>query len=316
MTSPIYIGISSCLLGENVRYDGGHKRNIFLTDILGKYVEWVPVCPEVESGMGIPRDTLRLIQVDDQVRMVTQKGADHTAAMREYTARRVQELADNRLCGYVLKRSSPSCGMERVKVYQPSGMPINTGRGLFAEGLLNAFPNLPVEEEGRLQDPRLRENFISRVFSVYRWRELVDGGLSRAGLIAFHQAYKYLLMAHNQEGLRRLGRLLAAPEKFEHVEALADAYLEAFTEVMKRTPSRRNHTNALHHMAGYVSDQLDEADRHELTDMIHEYREERLPLIVPITMLRHYIRKFEVAYLQDQVYLYPHPAELMLLNQV
>ena len=305
MTSTIPIGISACLLGEKVRYDGGHKRDAFLTDRLGPYVEWVPVCPEVESGMGIPRETLRLIQVDDQVRMVSQKGHDHTAAMQQFTARRVQELASKALCGYVLKRSSPSCGMERVRVYPQSGMPVKTGRGLYAEGLMAHFPHLPVEEEGRLQDPRLRENFISRIFSIYRWQQLMAQGLSRKTLMDFHQSCKYLLMAHNQEGTRRLGRIVASPDRYETLEALADAYLQAFTQVMHRPPSRQNHTNVLQHMAGYVSDHLEPDDR-----------KERLPLIVPVTMLRHYVRKFEVVYLQDQVYLYPHPAELMLLNQI
>ena len=313
---PVRIGISSCLLGERVRYDGGHKRDDYLVDVVGRYVEWVPVCPEVEAGMGTPRETVQLTRVDGDIRMLTKAGADHTGMVDWFARQRVQSLERAKLSGYILKSRSPSCGMERVPVVQPGGAALRNGRGIFARRLMEALPNLPVEEERRLQNPRGRENFIGRVFARYRWLRLVATGLTRESLMSYHRAYKYLLMAHSQEGARRLGRLLAKPELYATTDELADAYLDEFNRVMKRTPSRRNHTNALQHMAGYVSDRLDSRTRRELTRMIQKYREELLPLIVPVVMLRHYVREFDITYLKDQTYLHPFPGELVLLNQL
>lgn len=312
----IRIGISSCLLGEKVRFDGGHKRDAFLVETLGHHVEWVPVCPEVEVGMCTPRPSVRLVLIENGIHMIAKDGTDFTDDMQAYTIRRAAELVSENLSGYILKRSSPSCGMERVRIYDQEGFPRDKGAGLFATGLMEAFPHLPVEEEGRLHDHRLRENFVSRVFAHYRWQQLIKTGLTRARLIQFHQAHKYLLMAHNQDATRRLGRIAANPDAYETIEQMGEVYFGDFVTIMKRTPSRRNHTNALHHMAGYVSDQLDKDDRKELADMIHQYRQEQLPLIVPITMIRHYVRKFDTTYLKDQVYLHAHPEELMLLNQL
>ncbi len=313
---PIRIGISSCLLGERVRYDGGHKRDDYLVDVVGRYVEWVPVCPEVEAGMGTPRETVQLTQVDGDIRMLTKEGVDHTEMVDWFARQRVQSLDRAKLSGYILKSRSPSCGMERVPVAQVEGAALRNGRGVFARRLMETMPHLPVEEERRLHSPRIRENFISRVFACYRWLQLAATGLTRESLMRYHRAYKYLLMAHSQEGTRRLGRLLAKPERYATTHELADAYLGEFTRVMKRSPSRRNHTNVLQHMAGYVSDRLDRSTRRELTRMIQKYREELLPLIVPVVMLRHYVREFDITDLKDQTYLHPFPDELMLLNQL
>lgn len=314
---PVRIGVSTCLLGEKVRFDGGHKRDTFLVDVFGRYVEWAPVCPEVEMGLGTPREPIRLIQQGDDIRFLMFKsGIDHTERMQNYAARRVEELGKEDLCGYVFKKNSPSCGMERVRVYQPSGIANRTGRGLFADALMKSFPHLPVEEEGRLRDARLRENFISRVFAYQRWQRATENGITRAALTRFHERHKFLLMAHNQTGTRRLGRLLGTPQHFSDDGALADAYLQEFSNVMRRAPTLRNHTNVLQHMAGYFSKELTPDDRQELTDMIHQYRQGYLPLIVPITLIRHYVRKLDVTYLRNQVYLDPHPHELMLLNQL
>ena len=313
---PVRIGISSCLLGERVRYDGGHKRDDYLVDVVGRYVEWVPVCPEVEAGMGMPRETVQLTRVDGDIRMLTKAGVDHTDVVDWFARQRVQTLKQARLSGYILKSRSPSCGKERVPVVQQEGAALRNGRGVFARRLMEALPHLPVEEEQRLHNLRVRENFIGRVFACYRWLQLAASGLTRESLMGYHRAYKYLLMAHSQEGTRRLGRLLAKPERFPTTQALANAYLDEFNTVMKRTPSRRNHTNVLQHMAGYVSNRLDSRTRRELTRMIQKYREELLPLIVPVVMLRHYVREFDIAYLKDQTYLHPFPGELMLLNQL
>jgi uncharacterized protein YbgA (DUF1722 family)/uncharacterized protein YbbK (DUF523 family) len=312
----VRIGISSCLLGERVRYDGGHKRDSFLADIFGRYVEWVAVCPEFEMGLGVPRESLRLVNEHGHVQLIApNSGLDHTDLMTTYAEKRLTELETQQLCGYVLKRSSPSCGMERVRVYR-NGVPLHkSGRGLFAENLLRRFPCLPVEEEGRLNDVRIRENFVSRVFAYRRWQIAAQEGFTTAALMQFHSQYKFVLMAHNQAGAKRLGTLIGGVRKSTFREALLK-YFELFFEVMRHPPTTRNHTNVLQHMAGYVSEHLDRTDRSELTELIDRYRRGLVPLIVPVTLLRHYVRKYESAYLVDQVYLNPHPDELMLLNHL
>ncbi|HEX6901102.1 MAG TPA: DUF523 and DUF1722 domain-containing protein [Thermoanaerobaculia bacterium] len=312
----VRIGISACLLGQEVRYNGGHKKDSFLTDTFGKYVEWVPVCPEVELGMGTPRPPIRLERIGGDVRLIMPStGQDYTEAMRDYAERRVAALADLDLDGYVLKKDSPSCGMERVKVYDgPS--PSKEGRGLFAEVLMSRLPDLPVEEEGRLNDPLLRESFVTRVFVHHRWREGERAGWTRASLMRFHERHKFLLMARNQAGMRRLGRLLGDADRSRPVEELAAAYREGLTRILRRPATRRGHTNVLHHLAGFVSDRIEGEDRAELAETIERYRLGLLPLVVPLTLIRHYVRRFGVQYLRDQVYLEPHPHELMLLNHV
>ena len=314
----IRIGISSCLLGQKVRYDGGHKRDRFATDVLEAFVEWVPLCPEVEIGLGIPRPTIRLERhPKGGVRLLMpQAGEDLTKRMADWSEERIDGVLAQDLCGYILKKDSPSCGMERVKVYDANGVPARDGTGVFAEVLLRRAPHLPVEEEGRLNDPRLRENFIARVFAMRRWKDLEILGVTRSRLMEFHATHKYLCMARNQAGMRRMGTLLGSAGKADSTPELAQAYLDEFTAVMKRPPSPKGHANVLQHMAGYVSDELDSADRGELTTAIHDYRKGLLPLIVPLTLLRHHARRQERTYLLEQAYLFPHPHELMLLNHV
>jgi uncharacterized protein YbgA (DUF1722 family)/uncharacterized protein YbbK (DUF523 family) len=314
-TEAIRIGVSTCLLGEQVRFDGGHKRDPFLVETFGRYVEWVPVCPEVEAGFGVPRESMHLRRVDDQVRLVTTKtGIDHTDTMRRYAARRVAALAAHDLCGYVLKKNSPSCGMERVKIYGRSG-PVASGRGLFAAALLDAFPHLPVEEEGRLSDPRLRENFVERVFAYRRLRSLCSGRWSLGGLVAFHTAHKLQLMAHAPQRYAELGRLVAGA-KARTRPVLQESYAEQFMSALEVMATPRRHVNVLQHILGYFSDQLDGGARRELVELIADYGRGLLPLVVPLTLVRHYVRQFGVAYLQAQTYLEPHPKELMLRNHV
>ena len=311
------IGVSACLLGQEVRYNGGHKRDAFLTDLFGRYVEWVPVCPEVEIGLGTPRPPIRLErQGEDPLRLVMpETGEDLTDRMRSYAERRVEALAQLDLAGYVLKKDSPSCGMERVKIYS-GPVPAKDGRGLFAETLMQLLPDLPVEEEGRLNDPPLRESFITRVFVHDRWREQNRKGWTRAGLMRFHERHKLLLMARNQSAMRRLGRLLGDSGPGSDPASLAREYRRGLTEILKRPPTRRGHTNVLHHLLGYVSNALDREDRAEMVEMIERYHQGLIPLIVPLTLLRHHVRRQGVEYLQGQHYLEPHPHELMLLNHV
>lgn len=313
---PIRIGVSSCLLGQNVRFDGGHKRDAFLLGSFGRFVEWVPVCPEVELGLGTPRETLRLVRRSGETRLVTTKtDADHSDAMRTYARRRVEQLAREDLSGYVLKKDSPSCGMERVKLYDENAVPARTGRGLFAERLLERFPNLPVEEEGRLGDARLRDNFVERVFAYRRVRTFFAGRWTVGGLVAFHTAHKYLVLAHSTRDYAHMGRLVAGARGTPRAE-LRDAYESALMAALSVLATPRKHANVLQHMLGHLREGLAPADRQELLGLIDDHRRGLVPLVVPLTLLRHHVRRLGVAYLQAQIYLDPHPKELMLRNHV
>lgn len=315
-SAPIRIGVSACLLGEKVRFDGGHKRDPFLVESFGRYVEWVQVCPEVELGLGTPRETLRLVRISNDVHLLMPKsGADHTDAMRAYAVRRLNELAKENLSGYILKKDSPSCGMERVRVFDAHGVPAKSGQGLFAEALLQQFPTLPVEEEGRLSDPRLRENFIERVFAYVRLRSLFSGHWKVGDLVVFHTAHKLLLMAHSPHAYQSLGRLVAEARALLRAE-LKHRYEAEFMGALREMATTKRHTNVLQHMAGYFSKQLDSDSRKELQALLHDYRAGLVPLVVPLTLIRHYVRKYDVTYLRGQVYLEPHPKELMLRNHV
>ncbi|MGB7218542.1 MAG: DUF523 and DUF1722 domain-containing protein [Vicinamibacterales bacterium] len=314
----VRVGISSCLLGEAVRYDGGHKRDAFLTDTFGPLVEWVPVCPEVESGMGTPRESMRLVRVEDGIRLLTVKTAsDLTDQLDKYAKRRVAELEAEDLCGYVLKKDSPSCGLERVKVYetQPDKIPAKSGRGLFAARLIARFPDLPVEEEGRLSDPRLRDNFVERVFAYRRLRDLFGGQWNLGALVAFHTAHKLILMAHSPQAYQQLGRFVARARAVAKHD-IERRYTGMFMAALSVVATPRRHTNVLQHMAGYFKDQLDRESKAELAAAIEDYRRELVPLVVPITLVRHHVRVHNVAYLAGQRYLEPHPKELMLRNHV
>jgi len=303
----IRIGISSCLLGSQVRFDGGHKRDAFLVDGLGPFVEWVPVCPEVEMGLTVPRETLRLVENGGVRRLINKKsGIDHTSTMRAWSAERVKYLESLDLSGFVFKRGSPSCGMARVKVYGEGDSLHTQGVGLFAGAVMEGLPNLPVEEEGRLNDPRLRENFISSIFAHRRWKTMAQDGITVAGIMQFHARHKYQLMAHDQIGVRKLGNLTRSSVD----------YFNLFCDVIRRAPTRRNHTNVLQHLSGYFSKWLSAADRAEMAQVIEDYRLELVPLIVPITLIRHYVRQYALGYLENQAYLQPHPNELRLLNHI
>ncbi len=313
---PLRVGVSACLLGHEVRYDGGHKRDRFLTDTLARWVEWVPVCPEVELGMGVPRETIRLEGDPASPRLIApQSGTDHTDAMRRLADRRVGALARLRLDGYVLKKDSPSCGMERVRVFGESGRPARTGVGAFARVLLERLPLLPVEEEGRLTDPVLRENFVERLFAHRRWQDFAAARPTRGGLVAFHTAHKLTLLAHQPTAYRRLGALVAAAKKHP-LHALLDEYGAGFMAALRVHATPARHANVLQHMVGYVSRALAPAERRELLALIDDHRRGLVPLVVPLTLMKHHVRRLEVAYLAAQVYLDPHPKELMLRNHV
>jgi uncharacterized protein YbgA (DUF1722 family)/uncharacterized protein YbbK (DUF523 family) len=316
VTDKIRLGISTCLLGQQVRYDGGHKWDRFLTDTLGKYVEFVPVCPEVECGLDVPREAMRLVGDPQNPRLVTVRtGVDHTERMLNWAQTRLVELKKEDLCGFVFKSDSPSSGMERVKVYAPSGTPARTGVGLFARAFMEHFPLLPVEDEGRLHDPVLRENFIEAIFTLKRWREMLarDGG--RGALVDFHTRHKLLLRAHSLEHLRQLGKLTAQAATLP-VPELYDRYQKLLLAALKRKTTTRKNTDVLYHLMGYFKGDLSRDEKQELRDLIDLYHRGLLPLVVPVTLIGHYVRKYDQPYLKGQWYLNPHPLELQLRNHV
>ncbi len=316
-SQPLRLGISRCLLGEPVRYDGGHKRDQFLVDILGKHVEWVPVCPEVEAGFGTPRESMRLVDDLAEPRLITiRSGNDNTNVMRRYAKTRLQDLQSLNLSGYVFKKNSPSCGAQRVRVYTREGQGIGNGKGIFANAFQHMFPLVPIEEEDRLQDERLRENFIERVFGYHRWQShTMNGRLSKRALVSFHTSQKYLLLAHSRHHFHKLGQLLANAQPCTPRQ-LATLYGQLFMKALAVKTTVRKHRNVLQHLAGLLKRQLNEIARVELHEVIHDYHQGLVPLSVPITLIRHYVKIFDIPYLQDQTYLNPHPKELMLRNHV
>ncbi|MDF1581565.1 MAG: DUF523 and DUF1722 domain-containing protein [Desulfuromonadales bacterium] len=312
----IRLGVSSCLLGEKVRFDGGHKLDRFLTGTLGQYVEFVPVCPEVEMGLPTPRETLRLVGEPESQRLVFSKsGEDITEAMQLWAQKRVTELGKDDLCGFVFKSKSPSSGMERVKLYDRNGVPNKHGVGLFAQVFMEHFPLLPVEEDGRLHDPCLRENFIETIFVLKRWRDASTAGMTRGKLVAFHTRHKLLLLAHSTEVYRQMGKLVAATEAMEDRE-LFEHYLALLVKALRLRTTVAKHVNVLQHVLGYFKQQLSADEKQEVLGIIDRYRARQIPLIVPITLLNHFVRKYDQDYLKQQLYLNPHPAELQLRNHV
>lgn len=304
-------------MGENVRFDSGHKKNAYITGILNNYFEFSPFCPEVSIGLGIPRETIRLVNVDDEVRCVGTKSADLDVTEKLYQSAEDQRNWHTELSGYILKKDSPSCGMERVKLYkgvEKGHMAEKIAVGLYAKRLMENFPHLPVEEEGRLGDAKLRENFIQRVYIYARWQAMEKEGFTLAGLQAFHAKHKYIFMSHNQDLGRTLGASLANSDK--EINVLALEYLASMMMLLKSTATRKNHVNTLQHIQGYLKNDLDAGDKEELRSTIEDYHKGLLPLIVPITLLRHHFRRNPKGYIENSYYLQPHPGELMLLNHI
>ncbi len=314
--SKIRLGIAKCLLGERVRYDGGHKLDRYLTDILGSYVEWVPVCPEVECGMGIPREAVRLVGDAESPRLVgRQSGEDWTKRMKGWGKRRLGELENESICGYVFKYGSPSSGMNRVKVYRDGGGPSLDGVGLWAGMVMNRFPELPFEDEGRLNNAVIRENFISRVFTLRRWREAMADGGSPGKLVEFHTRHKLLVMAQSVEMYRAMGKVVAESGSKDFA-GLVPEYFGMLSKALSYKATVKKHVNVLMHVLGYFKKNLDSDEKMELLEIIDQYHRELLPLSVPVTIVNHYVRKYGQNYLENQYYLHPYPAELMLRNHV
>lgn len=323
MSDPLYefpakvrVGISQCLLGDKVRFDAGHKLSRVCTEVLAQRFDFVPVCPEMGIGMGAPRETIHLVGSahDDAVRAVGTRTAtlDVTAQLEAYGRQKAEELAD--LDGYVFMGRSPSCGLGNIKVYHENGNPVGrSSRGIYAREFTARHPLLPVEEEGRLRDPVLCDNFVTRVYAWQRWRALQAAGLTHARLQDFHARHKYLLMAHKPAAYQHLGRLVALSHQ-RPVEDAARDYIHDFMATLRTPATHRSHTNVLQHLAGYLKKLLDAPSRQELARLIDDYRQGKVPLIAPLTLLRHHLRRYPNAYVQRQVYLEPHPPELLLRN--
>jgi len=310
------LGISTCLLGENVRYDGGHKLDRYLTNVVGEFVDWVPVCPEVECGMSTPREALRLVGDPENPRLVTSRtGVDKTEQMLSWARMRLDQLEKENLCGYIFKSKSPSSGMQGIKVYDKNNVPSKKGVGIFARAFMDRFLLMPVEDEGRLNDAKLRENFIERIFVFKRWQNFFQNDGSRKGLVDFHTDHKLLIMAHSPKHLSDLGKLVAQVKQIKPKE-LHERYLSILMPALKLNATVKKNVNVLHHVMGYFKKQLSPNEKQELLEVIGNYHKSLIPLIVPITLMNHFVRKYDEPYLKRQYYLNPHPVELMLRNHV
>jgi uncharacterized protein YbgA (DUF1722 family)/uncharacterized protein YbbK (DUF523 family) len=309
------VGISKCLLGFKVRYDGGHKLDHYIHDILGRYVEFIAVCPEVESGMSVPREAMYLSNESGEIHLKTRKtGVNLSKQMVSWSKKRIRELSITPLCGYILKSKSPSCGLTKVKIYK-KGIVEKSDRGIFAQQLITAFPLLPIEDEGRLHDPEIRENFIERVFVVHRWHKLLEQEKRLCHLMEFHAQHKYMIMAHNPKLLKELGAFIAGANE-KSLLNVHEIYFSRLCEALTNSATVKKNTNVLMHIAGYFRNNLTQDENTELREIIDKYYNRLVPLIVPITLVNHYVRKYKPPYLEHQYYLHPHPMELMLRNHV
>lgn len=316
METKFRIGISSCLLGNEVRWNSGHKLDKYLAHTLGQFVEYVPVCPEVEAGFGVPRESFRLVGDPDSPRLVTFKSkTDHTDRMLTWTQKRVGELEKEELCGFIFKSDSPSSGMIRVKVYNEKGMPHKVGIGMFARAFMEHFPLIPVEDDGRLNDPVIRENFILQIFTMKRWRDNLARKRGIGNLVDFHTLNKLLMLSHSPKHYRLMGKLVAEGKKMP-LGDLYDQYQLLLMEALKLETTIRKNINVLQHLMGYFKKQLSGDEKQELLEAFDQYRSEYVPLIVPITLINHYVRKYDQPYLKQQTYLNPHPVELKLRTHV
>ena len=317
MKDKIKIGVSSCLLGEEVRWNGGHRHDRYVQGILDRYFEYVPTCPEVDVGMGIPRETVALYGTLENPKMISKKSqTDWTKKMSDYTRDRIRELGNTGLCGYIFKSKSPSCGIGRVPVYSEfGGSKVRHGPGMFANSFIKILPLIPVEDEGRLHDPVIRENFIVRVFCFNRLQILSKERFTMGALVSFHAKHKFLILAHSKKQYDEMGKLVATGKSLSR-EELKARYSSLFMEALAYKSTPKKNTDVLLHMMGFLKKILTRDEKEDILSTIEGYRQGLLPLIVPVTLIRHQVKKNNIEYLIDQVYLNPHPKELMLRNHV
>jgi uncharacterized protein YbgA (DUF1722 family)/uncharacterized protein YbbK (DUF523 family) len=310
----IRIGISSCLIGRNVRYDGGHAHDRYITDTLGRYFTWIPVCPEVEYGLPVPREAMHLTGNPQSPHIITiRTGIDHTAGIQEWTENKLRMLEHDDLCGFIFKSKSPSSGIAQVKIYSRNGFPVARGAGIFGGAFMQRFPLIPIIDEGRLHDPVLRENFIERVFVYHRWKELTEQKMVLRDLIHFHTDHKLLIMSHSGKYLSMLGRLIAGTKDSKTRDLFAH-YIVLLMEGLKLIATVKKNTNVLFHAIGYFRKQISPDEKQELIDIIDNYHKGYIPLIAPVVLINHYVKRLNDQYLKRQYYLNPHPLELMLRN--
>ncbi len=317
MENKIKIGVSSCLVGEKVRWNGDHKQDRYVREVLARYFEYVSICPEMEVGMGVPRETVALYGDLEKSRLISKKTqTDWTTPMQKYIKSRINSLTHEDICGYIFKSKSPSCGLGRVPVYSEFGShKVKHGPGMFAQAFTQKFPLIPTEDEGRLNDSKIRENFIVKVFSFYRLQNLFEKGFSSGALVKFHTQHKFLLLAHSRKHYDSLGQLVAKPKSIK-AEELKEKYGKVFMEALSLKSTPKKNTDVLLHMMGFLKKTLTKGEKENILSAIEDYRKELLPLIVPVTLIRHQVNKHNIEYLADQVYLNPHPKELMLRNHV
>ncbi|QNH75740.1 DUF1722 domain-containing protein [Pseudomonas protegens] len=316
MSAKPKIAISACLMGVEVRYNGGHKEFRLCSRVLSEHFDFVPLCPEVAIGMGTPREPIRLVGDPEQPRAVGTVDAslDVTLPLAEYGQRMAAEVGD--ICGYIFMQNSPSCGLERVKVYQANGIPHrNGGRGIYAQAFCQKHPDLPVEEAGRLNDPVLRENFLTRVYVYRDWQALLKQGLTRRALTDFHSRCKYLLMAHHPVQYKTLGNLLGSMGKSDP-NLIGPRYFSELMAALSKCATRGTHSNVLLHLSGYLKQAISSADKQEVQHVIGQYRHGIVPLVVPLTLLKHHFRQHPDPYIAQQLYLQPHPENLSLRNAI
>lgn len=316
----IAVGISACLMGAPVRFNGGHKQSKFCKDTLSQYFDFHSICPEVAIGMSTPRQAIRLVSQQSSDLSVRALGSDDptldvTDDLETYAHKQALEMSD--LCGYIFMQKSPSCGVFGVKRYLPNGYSEGSTRGIFARVFMEKNPLIPVEEAGRLNDPALRENFMMRVFALHDWKKTTRNGVTAQQVISFHARYKYLVMAHSVSHYKILGALLSDMSK-EPVESIAAQYIEHLMQALAKPASRKHHCNALLHLQGYLKKFISKSDKQELNTCIDHYRNGVIPLIVPMTLLKHHLNHHDevASYAKQQVYLNPHPFELGLRNSV
>jgi uncharacterized protein YbgA (DUF1722 family)/uncharacterized protein YbbK (DUF523 family) len=317
MKEKIKIGMSSCLLGEEVRWDGDHKHDQYVRDVLGSYFDYVSICPEVDVGMGVPRETVALYGTLENPKMITKRSkTDWTKKMNHYTKDRIHELTKENLCGYVFKSKSPSCGIGKVPIYSEFGSSrMRHGSGMFASSFVKVFPLVPVEDEGRLHDPVIRENFIVRIFCFHRLQLLVRKSFSIGSLVRFHTRHKFLILSHSRKKYDDMGELVANAKKIKMAE-LKTRYSKLFMAALTYKSTPKKNTDVLLHMTGFLKKILTREEKKNILSVIEDYRNELLPLVVPVTLIYHQVKKHNIEYLLDQVYLNPHPKELMLRNHV
>lgn len=314
MTEKISVGISACLLGAAVRFDGGHKRLAFAVDALTPWIVFEPVCPEIGIGLPVPRPALRLVKDtlgDITLRYSNGREGNLTREMQDFSRQQISHF--EHLCGYIVCAKSPTCGMERVRIYEEgSNNNRKEGRGLYTIELMKRFPWLPVEEDGRLHDPDLRENFIARICALHELNQLRLEGITRSGMVAFHSRYKLLLLAHSQPMYRELGPFVAQIHEWQDIEAFFVEYRQRLMNILIHPTTRRNHTNVLMHIQGYFRKQLNSRQREELSQLIERYRKGTQPLLAPVTLLKHYLSEYPDAWLAQQRYFDPYPEALCL----